>query len=143
MDTNGSVSSRSTLRSGEAPLYLMIENVRKEHNMGAIIRSACAFGVRSILLCGTHGVKSFASANGAGKLKILSFPEGVEPAAAWLKKTAGVSICGIEITRGSQSIFNSPWLGSTALLLGCERSGLSKRALACCDHVCCSFVCNK
>merc|ERR1712217_517695 len=29
----------------------------------------------------------------------------------------------------------APWRGPTALLLGCERSGLSNKALSCCDHV--------
>lgn len=124
-----------SLRPGAAPLYLMVENVRKEHNMGAILRSACAFGVKAVLLCGTHGVKSFASANGAGRVPLLPFPDGVEPAAAWLKKTYGAVVCGVEITHASKSVFSSPWRGATALLLGCERSGLSKRALACCDHV--------
>jgi len=103
--------------------------------MGAMLRSACAFGVRAVLLCGTHGVKSFASANGAGRVPVLQFPEGVEPAAAWLKQTYGAVVCGVEITSTSESVFGSPWRGATALLLGCERSGLSKKALACCDHV--------
>lgn len=124
------------LRPGAAPLYLMVENVRKEHNMGSMLRSACAFGVKSVLLCGTHGVKSFASANGAGRMTVLPFPDGVEPAVAWLRQeVSGISICGVEITSASESIFRSPWRGPTALLMGCERSGLSKKALHCCDHV--------
>lgn len=124
-------------RPGAAPLYLLVENVRKEHNMGALLRSACAFGAKAVLLCGAHGVKSFASANGAGRVRVLQFPEGVAAGTAWLRETAGTSffVCGVEITATSESIFAAPWRGPTALLLGCERSGLSSAALACCDHV--------
>lgn len=46
----------------------------------------------------------------------------------------GVSIVGVEITRGAQSVTEAPFSGPCAFVLGNEGSGMSEQAKEMCDY---------
>lgn len=53
-------SARDTgdVRDGANYCYLILFNLNKKNNLGAILRSAAAFGVRLVMLVGRQGFKA-------------------------------------------------------------------------------------
>ena len=49
---------------------MLIYNVAKKHNVGNIVRSACAFGVKEVVVVGNREVKGFGS---KGTMKHMAF----------------------------------------------------------------------
>eukprot|EP00958_Prasinococcus_capsulatus_P021469 scaffold2911_cov414-Prasinococcus_capsulatus_cf.AAC.13 len=41
------------------PCYLVVHNVAKKHNIGTLLRSACAFGVAEVILVGSNTFNTF------------------------------------------------------------------------------------
>jgi tRNA G18 (ribose-2'-O)-methylase SpoU len=106
--------------------YLLIASVQKKHNIGNIVRSACAFGVKSILISGdkhecldaANNALSDSSNTESANIKyntfgahgtdnfvdIKTFPR-FRDAIDFLKQR-NVAIIGIEITPNAKSIYS-------------------------------------
>eukprot|EP00913_Durusdinium_trenchii_P001022 g940.t1 len=119
-----------------------------KNNLGAILRSAAAFGVRLVLLVGRQGFKAFCKKSGQGVVPI----ETLDGKAAWERNAPSVQeavdalkarhppgklqVCGVEILPQAQSLHSSPFHGPTAFMVGNERGGLTREQIDHCD----SFV---
>ena len=57
-------------QAGKPECYLLVYNVAKKHNVGNIVRSACAFGVKEVIVVGNREVKGFGS---QGTMKHMRF----------------------------------------------------------------------
>ena len=72
----GSEASRTTKKPD---CYLLIHNVAKRHNVGNIVRSACAFGVKEVLVVGSRDITGFGA---QGTMKHMQFSRHRSLAAA-------------------------------------------------------------
>ncbi|CAJ1430738.1 unnamed protein product [Effrenium voratum] len=131
--------SAAHFEEGEANYcYLILFNLNKRNNLGAILRSAAAFGVRLVVLVGRQGFKAFCKKSGQGAVPIENAAT-VQQAVEVLKArhpSGRLRICGVEIMPQAQSLHSSPFSGPTAFMLGNERGGLSREQIDHCD----SFV---
>lgn len=119
---------------GAAPheCFMMVSNVGKRHNVGSLMRSCVAFGVKKLIVCGT-GRAWMHGARGTDRyMEVESYPR-IRDAVASLK-ARGVAICGIEITPDAAPVETHPFRGPTAFLAGAEGAGLHEAHKALCDH---------
>ncbi|CAE8636767.1 unnamed protein product [Polarella glacialis] len=124
--------------AGGSYCYLILFNLNKRNNLGAILRSAAAFGVRLVVLVGRQGFKAFCKKSGQGAVPIENAPNvGAAVAALKARHPAGdLKVCGVEILPQASSLHTSPFSGPTALMVGNERGGLNREQIDQCD----SFV---
>ena len=118
-------------------LLVVISEVQDPHNVGAIIRSAAAFGAAAVLMP-THkqapitGTAIKVSAGMAFRVPLVTM-ENMQQALGLLKKK-GVHIYGLEA--GSEnSISDEQFGGPTVLVLGNEAEGLTPAARALCEKM--------
>lgn len=116
---------------------LVLEHVQNPDNVGALARSAAAFGFGRLMLCGAcadpFSPKALRASMGAlARLRLHRF-ENV-PAAAAALRAAGVPLWAAALD-GSRPLDEMPAPGpaGAALLIGNEGSGLSGEALAAAD----------
>jgi 23S rRNA (guanosine2251-2'-O)-methyltransferase len=116
-------------------LLILMNEIQDPHNVGAIVRSAVAFGATAVLMptkkqapISPAAVK--ASAGMVFRLPLVSVPN-VEEALTKLK-AKGVRIYGMA-GNGKQSITEEPFRAPTLLILGNEGSGIPGPIKALCD----------
>lgn len=118
----------------KTPLVVVLDNVRSMHNVGAVFRTADAFIVEKIVLCGITPApphrEIHKAALGATESVEWIFTKEITDAVSILK-TEGYRIIGIEQTTSSSNIedFNIDKKQKYALVLGNEVDGLSDDAL--------------
>lgn len=118
-------------------LLILLSEVQDPHNVGAIIRSAAAFGAAGVLLPTHHqspvtGVVIKASAGMAFQLPLVSV-ENMQQAIARLKKS-GMRAYGLA-AEGNIPLSNAAFEGPTLLILGNEAEGVAPAARALCDEM--------
>ncbi|MFA5624904.1 MAG: 23S rRNA (guanosine(2251)-2'-O)-methyltransferase RlmB [Bradymonadales bacterium] len=120
----------------ENPLFLLLDQVQDPHNLGAIIRSAAAFGVDAIMipkdrsaLITSSSLKT--SAGLAYKIPIVK----IGNLAQCLKRLTkqGYHIVGADLQGKAQSGFT--WQGPHALVMGSESEGLRRLTKEHCDEL--------
>ena len=116
------------------PLVIILDNVRSMHNVGAAFRTADAFLIEKIILCGITPQpphrEIHKAALGATESVDWSHEEDIKTAIADLK-SRGYEVIGIEQTTGSMMItdFSIDPSKKYALILGNEVEGISDEAL--------------
>ncbi|KXZ46246.1 hypothetical protein GPECTOR_45g116 [Gonium pectorale] len=144
--------------SGQEPVpcYIITHSVAKKHNIGTIVRSATAFGVKEVCLVGSRQFNTFGS-HGSDAHVAFRHYENLQQCvqASWvphtrtapspygpvylvfvpqhLKEAEGCRVLGIEICSGALPVHEHPFTGPTAFLLGNEGQGLSEKQMALCD----------
>jgi len=133
---------------------VIIESIHKSQNIGAIIRSASAFGVKHVVLIGKHKTdkqvkftaKNFARVpwNHATAQQLnshyvdvgLSFAryDTLVECVQAMKKD-GYTIFGIEIGEKSQSVIEHPFATKSAFIFGSEDHGMSAASMELCDKL--------
>ncbi len=111
--------------------YLLIHHIAKDSNVGALLRSANAFGVHEVVLVGRRRVATATAKGLAGRVKRVAFytlPEAV----SYLRQ-CGARILGVEIDPAAPGIEEHPFEGDTAFMLGNEGDGLGPAQRAVCD----------
>ena len=125
-----------TFKSTEKiPLIIILDNVRSMHNVGAVFRTADAFLINKIVLCGITPQPPHRDIHKAA----LGATESVD----WIYeqdinecinkvKSEGYTVVGIEQTTSSQLITNFDISNDKkyALILGNEVDGISDEALS-------------
>jgi len=111
--------------------FLVIHNISKSKNVGSLLRSAAAFGVEEVWVIGSHKLKTFGNQGTAKRLRYRYF-ESFSHLQTYAFENS-VAVCGVEITETSQSIWNQPFKGSTAFILGNEGVGLSAKEKEICE----------
>ena len=117
--------------------YLLLANSKSRHNVGTIVRSAVAFGVRELIVVGDVGarVATFGAQRTEAHLPMTRAPRVREALAALRARVPGLRVCGIEIHARAVDVNSRPWRGPTAFLAGAEGAGLCAAHLAECDDL--------
>jgi len=126
--------------SVKTPLTVVLDNVRSMNNVGSIFRTADAFRLEGLYLCGITGVPPDAeihkTALGAEEtVDWRYFADAME--AVTVLKQQGYIVCALEQAEGSISIeqFKAVAGSKYALVLGHEVYGVRQEVIDVCD--CC------
>lgn len=134
----GRVDVETFKETPKIPLVVILDNVRSMHNVGAVFRTADAFLVEKIILCGITPQpphrEIHKAALGATESVDWEYFEKIEDAVTNLK-SHNFQIIGIEQTTSSQIIteFTIDKENKYALILGNEVDGISDEVLPYCD----------
>ncbi len=125
-------------------VFVVIDNLRSNHNVGSIFRTADALGISKIYLCGTTPTPVDKYGRPVGEIAKTAL--GAEKSIPWeyaktttgvikkLKKN-GVEIVAIEQSKNSLDYKRVKPKGAVAFILGNEVDGVSKNVLKLCDVV--------
>ena len=122
-------------KTTKIPLVIVLDNVRSMHNVGAIFRTADAFLIEKIILCGITPTpphrEIHKAALGATESVDWFYEKETSEALQNLKKE-NFQILGIEQTTNSKQLDDYPISSEKkyALVLGNEVDGLSEDALS-------------
>lgn len=111
--------------------YLIIHNVAKTNNVGTLIRSAAAFAVAELWVVGRRELQTFGNQGTAKKMPTRHFGSLLEMKSHACERQ--VQVCGVEILPQAHNVWEAPFNGSCAFLLGNEGSGLSGPEREVCD----------
>ena len=130
----GRIDVETFKKTAKIPLVVILDSVRSMHNVGAIFRTADAFLVERIVLCGITPQpphrEIHKAALGATESVDWIFEQDINQAIENLKKE-NFEVIGIEQTSTSQMIsdFEINTEKKYALILGNEVDGISDEAL--------------
>ena len=124
----------------KSPLVLVLDNVRSTHNVGSIFRTADAFRVQEIFLCGITATPPHKdirkTALGATESVQWQYCENTIDAIQNLK-SKGIVVLAVEQAEGSTSLSDFNPLSDTtyALVFGHEVKGVSQEVVSAADAV--------
>ena len=118
------------------PIIIVLDNIRSLSNVGAFFRTADAFRVEALYLCGitacpTHR-EIHTTALGADETVKWRYFETTEAACQALK-AEGYGIFAVEQIEGSIALQDFEFRPKTAYVLGNEVEGVAEEALPFCD----------
>lgn len=136
MDELNRLSKEDFERAEKLPIILILDNIRSLSNVGAFFRTADAFRIGELFLCGITACpphrEIHKTALGADETVKWRHFETTETACQALK-TEGYRIFAIEQVEGSVPLQNFRFEPHTAYILGNEVEGVSEDALPYCD----------
>jgi tRNA G18 (ribose-2'-O)-methylase SpoU len=113
--------------------FVIVYNVAKRANIGNLMRSCTAFGVRAACIVGSAHFSSF-GAHGAVEHMQLRHYETLDECVCDLKERDGARIVGVEIDPSAVPVHtHSAFHGPTAFMLGQEGDGLNAKQRRLCD----------
>jgi tRNA G18 (ribose-2'-O)-methylase SpoU len=122
--------------SAKLPIVLVLDNIRSLSNIGSVFRTADAFRVERIVLCGISGQpphrEIHKTALGATETVAWTYYENVLDAVKMLKQS-DYRIIAVEQTDKSQLLQNFVWPERTALVFGNEVDGVSEDVINSCN----------
>ena len=122
---------------GEDSFIVIADGVTDPHNLGAVIRTACASGAHGLIIpkrrsCGiTETVEKVAS-GAVENLKIAKV-SNLNDTVKMLKSN-GVWVVGTDVS-GEKDIYNQDLTGPIALVVGSEGEGMSELLKKNCDYL--------
>lgn len=134
----GRVDVQTFKEMQKIPLVIVLDNIRSMHNVGAVFRTADAFLVEKIILCGITPCpphrEIHKAALGATDSVDWVYYDSVKEAVLDLK-TQKYEVLGVEQTTDSEMIteYNIHSDKKYALILGNEVEGISDEVLNHCD----------
>ena len=124
--------------SAKMPLTVVLDNVRSQNNIGSVFRTADAFRVEHIALCGICSTpphrEIHKTALGAEESVDWSYHEETEECINALKER-GYRIYAVELAHGSLKLDKDriDTSSSVALVFGNEIEGVQESVMAMCD----------
>ena len=125
-------------KSQKTPLIIVLDHVRSAHNVGAVFRTADAFRLEAVYLCGITSMPPDAeihkTALGAEDTVEWRYYEETVAAVQELK-SQGYMLCALEQTEGSISLadFILDKAKKYAIVVGHEVKGVEQNVLDLCD----------
>jgi len=138
MEELGRKSVDEFKEAGKLPLVVVLDNVRSMHNVGSVFRTADAFLIERMLLCGYTPQPPhrdiYKTALGATETVAWQYSATTLDAVQQLKNE-GYQIVAIEQTTNSISLPAFGWDAKDplAVIFGNEVEGVSDEVLAVCD----------
>ena len=118
-------------------LVVVLDQVTDPHNVGAILRTACAFGADALLTTERHSPRETGvmakAASGALDLVPLIEVRNLGEAIETLKKR-GMRVLGFD-SEATEALRARPDGGPLAIVLGAEGKGLRQRTRELCDEM--------
>jgi 23S rRNA (guanosine2251-2'-O)-methyltransferase len=134
----GRLSEAAFKETPKLPVVVMLENIRSMNNIGSVFRSADAFLVEAIFLCGYTAQPPHRdiqkTALGATETVKWKHFENISVAIAELK-SKGYRVMAIEQTEKSSKLHQTDFkkIGPIALILGNEVKGVEQSTIENCD----------
>ena len=133
------ISVEDYQRAKKTPLIVVLDNVRSTYNIGSVFRTADAFRLEEVVLC---GITATPPSNEIHKTAL-----GAEESVSWthFKETTdaveyltnkGYTLCAIEQCEGSTMLgdFKKDPYKKYAVILGNEVKGVQQTVIDLCDH---------
>jgi len=124
------------LRKEKMPVVVVLDNIRSLNNVGSVFRTADAFCVEEVFLCGITACpphrEIHKTALGADDTVKWTYFETTEEACAELKRR-GYSIFAVEQVEGSVMLNDYTFQPKTAFVMGNEVDGVGDGVLGLCD----------
>lgn len=121
---------------GEDPLILVLDEIEDPHNLGAMLRSADAFGVHGVIISKRHavGLTLAVAKAAAGAMQYIPVARvaNIAQTLEALKKE-GVWICGTAV--GGEALNSARLSGPLAMVIGNEGRGMRPLVAKQCDFV--------
>ena len=118
-------------------LVVVLDQITDPHNVGAILRTACAFGADALLTTQRHSPRETGvmakAASGALDLVPLSEVRNLGDAIETLKGR-GLRVLGFD-SEAPEALSAQPQSGPIAIVLGAEGKGLRQRTRELCDEL--------
>ena len=129
--------NRSWRRLTSARLELILDSVGQPFNVGSIIRTAAAFGVGQLWLCGDSASPDHPAARktALGTERLIRWQREPAAAKAAAASAGGLRVIAIELTDGAVPLHEADLSGDVCLALGNEDRGCSAALLAAADVV--------
>ena len=139
MDELNRKSVNEFRQSGKTPVVVVLDNIRSMHNVGSVFRTADAFLLQGVFLCGYTPQPPHRdihkTALGATETVAWQYFPTTAGAVRWLKEE-GFAVFAVEQTEGSvplQEFAAAQHSGKLAVVFGNEVTGVGEEALALCD----------
>lgn len=139
MDELGRKSVDDFKSTDKIPIIVVLDDIRSLHNIGSVFRTADAFAIERIILCGITAQPPHReiqkTALGATESVDWEHSESCLAAVETLRN-AGYRICGVEQVAGSIALNEFQLEGSSpriALIFGNEVKGVSQQVLDVCE----------
>ena len=136
MDELNRLSKEEFERVEKTPIIIVLDNIRSLSNVGAFFRTADAFRIEALYLCGITACpphrEIHKTALGADETVKWRYFETTETACQALKDE-GYRIFAVEQIEGSVSLQEFKFEPHTAYILGNEVEGVSEEALPYCE----------
>jgi 23S rRNA (guanosine2251-2'-O)-methyltransferase len=119
-------------------MIIILDNLRSALNVGSVIRTCDALGIRDVYFCGItpspENSKVLKTSLGAEKNVVAHVGHSTFETAQKLKRK-GIQIIALELTEGAVDVDNFEPSPNCALVIGNEVSGVSHDILALADQV--------
>lgn len=136
MDELNRISKEDYELAKKIPIIIVLDNIRSLSNVGAFFRTADAFRIRELVLCGITACpphrEIHKTALGADETVHWRYYKTTEAACEALKKE-GFRIFAVEQVEGSTMLPDFKFEENTAYILGNEVEGVSEAALPYCE----------
>ncbi len=136
MDELNRISKAEFEQAAKTPIILILDNIRSLSNVGAFFRTADAFRIKELVLCGITACpphrEIHKTALGADETVKWRYFETTEAACQALIDE-GYKIFAVEQVEGSVLLQDFQFEPKTAYLLGNEVDGVSEAALPFCN----------
>ena len=136
MDELNRISKEDFEKAEKLPIIIVLDNIRSLSNVGAFFRTADAFRIGELFLCGITACpphrEIHKTALGADETVKWRYFDTIEAACRQLK-AEGYRIFAVEQVEGSVTLQDFTFEPHTAYILGNEVEGVSEEALPYCE----------